>query len=364
MKNVFVVLLCTIAFSNALAPDVLFHNPDNIIYANPWMGEIKLRAVKGSIQKAYLLHAGKRTVMNMTFQDNKFEYYTADVGRFDSSTTYQFLVYDMNDSLFLPQTGSYRTTQQVLATPEWAYSKTYYSIFPDGFNNAIPANDPPHRTSWGKIPDREYSYGGDLPGITQKLSYLDSLNIDIILLQPIFSSSSNHKYNVRDYAILDPWFGDTTDLRNLIAEIHKMGKRIVLKIIVTHTGSDFPMFLDVIKNGTNSKYYNWYVVHETPVKTSPPNYECWLNDSRFPKLNLKDTSLRAFLIGYIDYWLHFGFDGIYVGEDIKIDADFVRDLKNSLKKKYPQLLILGSADNTGINGFDGTSNKKKNTRNY
>ncbi len=307
------------ALVNAINFDALNHNPDNIFYANPWMGEVKLRVAKGAILNAFVLHAGKRTKMNLSFQDSKYDYFTAEIGHFDSSITYQFVVYDITDSLILPQTGTYKTTQQAFVIPNWAYCKTYYSIFPDGFNNADPANDPPNRVAWGKLPDKEYVYGGDLAGILEKIPYLDSLNIDVLLLQPIFSANSNHKYNLRDYALLDPQFGDTTDLRKLVNEIHRIGKRIILKIIVTHTGSDFPAFLDVIKNGANSKYYNWYLINSTPIKTSPPTYECWLNDSRFPKLNLKDTSLRAYLIGYIDYWLHFGFDGIYIGEDSKID---------------------------------------------
>ncbi|MEO0156942.1 MAG: alpha-amylase family glycosyl hydrolase [candidate division WOR-3 bacterium] len=358
MKKIVISTIVFIILSNALDFDALNHNPDNIFYANPWMGEIKLRVSKGTVLEAFVIYANKRTKMTLGFQDNRHDYFTADVGKFDTTFNYQILVRDKTDSLFLPQIGTFKCLQQPFIIPEWAYSKVYYSIFPDGFYNANKTNDPKNVAPWGKIPDREYSYGGDLLGIIEKLPYLDSLDFDILLLQPILSANSNHKYDLRDYANLDIHLGDTIELKNLINEIHLRKKRIILKFIVTHTGTDFASFQDVIKNGSASKYYNWYFIHSLPVKTSPPNYDCWLNDARFPKLNLKEPSVQAFLIGYIDYWLHFGFDGVYIGEDFKIDPDFVRILKNSLKRKYPELLVLGSSENFGINGFDGTANKK------
>jgi len=358
MEKITIGLIVIIAISSGISFDVLNHNPDYIFYANPGMGELKLKANKGTVIEAYVLYANKRIKMTLGFQDNNYDYFIADLGRFDTTFQYQILVRDKTDSLFLPQTGAFKCLQPPFIIPEWAYSKVYYSIFPDGFYNANKTNDPKVIAPWGKTPDKEYSYGGDLSGIIQKLAYLDSLNIDILLLQPILSASSNHKYDLRDYANLDMHLGDTTELKNLINEIHMRKKRIILKFIVTHTGIDFLGFQDVIKNGSASKYYNWYLIHSLPVKTSPPNYDCWLNNAHFPKLNLKEPSVQAFLIRYIDYWLHFGFDGVYVGEDTKIEPDFVRVLKNALKKKYPDLLILGSSENLGIQGFDGTVNKK------
>ncbi len=322
------------------------------------MGEIKLRANKGMVLEAYVVYTNKKMKMNLGFQDNKYDYFVADVGRFDTSFNYQIFVRDKSDSLLLPQAGTFKCPQPPLIIPEWAYGKVYYSIFPDGFYNADPTNDPRNVAPWGKPPDKDYTYGGDISGIIEKLPYLDSLNFDILFLQPILSARSNHKYDLRDYTSLDTQLGDTIKLKDLINEIHLRKKHIILKFIATHTGTDFVGFQDIIKNGAASKYYNWYSIHTIPIKTSPPNYDCWLNDARFPKLNLKDPSVQAFLIGYIDYWLHFGFDGVYIGEDSKLEPDFVRILKSSLKKKYPNVLILGGSENLGINGFDGTVNKK------
>ena len=50
-------------------------------------------------------------------------------------------------------------------------------------------------------------YGGDLQGIWSKLDYLQDLGVDVIYLNPIFVSPSNHKYDIQDYDYVDPHFG-------------------------------------------------------------------------------------------------------------------------------------------------------------
>ena len=105
------------------------------------------------------------------------------------------------------------------------------------------------------------------------------------------------------------------NLKNLINEVHKRNRKIILSVIFTHTGIDFPAFVDVVKKGKESKYIEWYFIKSTPITTSPLNYECWRSNSRFPKLNLRNPQVANYLIGFLEYWKHFGFDGFYIGED-------------------------------------------------
>ena len=53
---------------------------------------------------------------------------------------------------------------------------------------------------------REF-YGGDLQGIMNKLDYLQDLGVEVIYLNPIFVSPSNHKYDCQDYDYVDPHYG-------------------------------------------------------------------------------------------------------------------------------------------------------------
>lgn len=47
-------------------------------------------------------------------------------------------------------------------------------------------------------------YGGDLQGVMDKLDYLQDLGVEVIYLNPIFVSPSNHKYDIQDYDYVDP----------------------------------------------------------------------------------------------------------------------------------------------------------------
>ena len=48
---------------------------------------------------------------------------------------------------------------------------------------------------------------GDFQGIISKLDYLQELGVDVIYLNPVFVSPSNHKYDCQDYDHIDPHIG-------------------------------------------------------------------------------------------------------------------------------------------------------------
>ena len=97
-----------------------------------------------------------------------------------------------------------------------------YQIFVDRFRNGDPSNDVDSDeyayigehsekvTDWSKTPAvmgvREF-YGGDLQGIIDKLDYFEELGVEVLYLNPIFVSPSNHKYDCQDYDYVDPHYG-------------------------------------------------------------------------------------------------------------------------------------------------------------
>ena len=104
----------------------------------------------------------------------------------------------------------------------WLERSVFYQIFPDRFANGDPANDPvdealPYRDwrrktfPWGQpaphTPGLLPFYGGDLAGIQEKLDYLERLGVNAVYLNPIFKAYTNHRYDVADYAHVDPVLG-------------------------------------------------------------------------------------------------------------------------------------------------------------
>ena len=162
-----------------------------------------------------------------------------------------------------------------------------YQIFPDRFANGDTANDPSptqprydypappnatdqqkaaaatsqiHNRVWGQLPEgycrdyvnpaqkcteaeygRDY-FGGDLQGVAQKLDYLKKLGVRILYLNPIFSSASDHAYDVRDFRHIDPKFGGDGALDSLIRGAHRKHMEVILDGPFDPTSSDSPYF--------------------------------------------------------------------------------------------------------------------------
>ena len=99
---------------------------------------------------------------------------------------------------------------------------------------------------------------GDFNGVTAKLDYLDELGVGGIWLMPIMPSPTYHKYDVADYKAVDPEYGTAEDFKKLVAEAHKRGIRILVDLILNHSGSDHPWFKEAIK-GKENPYRDYYV---------------------------------------------------------------------------------------------------------
>jgi cyclomaltodextrinase len=341
VTGIFLLLLLQQSVS-AIDPETVFHDPTDILYVNPQAGDIRIRTKKGNIEQAFVIIGTQAIKMNIGYRDKNSEYYIAKLNAFDSTLSYRFLVRQMADSLLIPAGGNFRPAVTAMRAPTWAAGKTYYYINVDGFHNGDETNDPKEKEEWGAPPEDWSPYGGDLKGILQKIDYLDSLGPDIIMLSPIFTASSNHKLNPGDYATIDRAYGDTNDLRNLADAIHNLRKKVVLSIVLSHTGEDFPAFADIVAKQGASRYADWYRIQLAPSDLAGFKYRAWRSDVRFPLLNLRNRQLQNYLIGFIDYWARFGLDGFYIGEHEEIDNDFMSRLCEQVRTKYPNLLVISS----------------------
>lgn len=180
-----------------------------------------------------------------------------------------FYKYLINKQTYCPTMGllAYST----VSTPDWAKKVVWYQIFTDRFYREDTSRNVPNLISWDSPPDYFNNFGGDLKGIKDKIPYFKdlfgTLENTAFYLNPIHKSiASNHKYWPEDFEAIDPQFGDEKDLKALIKALHKEGAKIILDLVYNHTGLNHYAFLDILKNGKDSKYYDWYR-QLTPHKT-------------------------------------------------------------------------------------------------
>ena len=180
---------------------------------------------------------------------------------------------------------------------------------------------------------------GDLAGITEKLDYIKSLGTNVIWLCPIFKSPmKDNGYDIADYSVVDPIFGDNKALDKLISEAKKRDIKILLDLVLNHSSDEHPWFKSAIED-PNSPYADYYIFKQWNKPTPPNNlrtyFDCsvWSrvgNTDRWyfnsfgpeqPDLNWENPQLRKDIIDMINAWIKKGVAGF------RIDA--IGNLKKS-----------------------------------
>ena len=97
------------------------------------------------------------------------------------------------------------------------------------------------RQQWGRAGSG--FVGGTLRGLQSKIGYLKRLGITAIWVSPIFrqvaAQETYHGYGIQNFIDVDPRFGSREELRQLVETAHQHGIRVVLDIILNHSGDVF-----------------------------------------------------------------------------------------------------------------------------
>ena len=254
------------------------------------------------------------------------------------------------------------TSNQDFSAPDWVADAIFYQIFPDRFCNGDPRNDPPVLSAWGDLPTRDNFFGGDLQGILDRLDYLQDLGVNALYLNPIFQAQTNHRYDTSDYFQVDAALGDIALLKQLVAQFHQRGVRVILDGVFNHCGDGFAPFQDALKNGASSSYANWFLPRSYPLQKEPLNYLTCGGCSYLPKLNLAHRPVQEFILSVARYWLkETGMDGWRLDVPFKIPFSFWREFRQAVKSINPQAYLVGEVWREAgpwIQGdvFDGTTN--------
>jgi len=264
--------------------------------------------------------------------DSDFVWYRGDVFMRNPRMNYRFELRTENGVWYFTGLGMTRIELPDLYSfkliadyhpPAWVFDSVFYQIFPERFYNGDPSlnpepgveiNDPPgsdfitQLRDWDTDAPLPWSeggmldfFGGDIPGITAKLDYLQDLGVNALYLNPIFTSPSNHKYNINDFYNVDPHFGGNEALIVLREALDKIDFKLVLDVTPNHTGDQHPWFVQAQADaeGETAVYYTFY--------EHPYNYESWLGIPTLPKLNYASEAVRKVMIdgehSVIRHWL-------------------------------------------------------------
>ena len=230
-------------------------------------------------------------------------------------------------------------------TPDWVRDAVFYQIFPDRFARSERVPKASNLQPWGAPPTGHAYQGGDLLGVVERLDYLADLGINAIYFNPIFRSGSNHRYHTHDYYQVDPMLGGNAALRELLDAAHARGIRVVLDGVFNHASRGFFQFHDILENGPDSAYLDWFHVEEWPLHPyggGKANYAAWWGNRALPKFNTDTPAVRRFLWDVARYWIDFGIDGWRLDVPQEIDDDeFWREFRRVVKAANPDAYIVG-----------------------
>lgn len=195
---------------------------------------------------------------------------------------------------------------------------------------------------------------GDIPGIIKKLPYIKDLGVDAIWLTPIYLSPQvDNGYDVADYRKVDPMFGATEDLKNLIKEAHKQGIKVILDMVANHTSDQCVWFKESKKSKDNyfSDFYIWK--DPKPDGSAPNNWAASFGGSAWtyvpernqyylhyyasqqPDLNWENPLVRQYVFDAMRYWKAQGVDGWRLDVITQISKDLTfKDAPKVAGKKY------------------------------
>ena len=378
---------------------------------------IRFRTSKDNVDAVTIVSGETRIPMEVVNREAEYDYYAATMSVGEQTIRYYFEIQG-NETCFFSKLGVTTDIQEEFSfviipdfsTPKWAKGAVMYQIYPDRFFNGDSSNDVlsneysyicnkvTKQEDWYAYPemkDVNNFYGGDLQGIIDKLDYLQWLGVEVLYLNPIFVSPSNHKYDIQDYDYVDPHFGKivkdsgellsegdftnnhssrytmrVTDHANLEAsnevfirlseEVHKRGMKIILDGVFNHCGS-FNKWLDkeCIYEHEEGYEKGAYISADSPYRSFfkfaneewPYNssYSGWWDHDTLPKLNYEESpKLEEYILRIAAKWVSppFNADGwrLDVAADLgaseEYNHQFWKKFRKAVKEANPNAIIL------------------------
>ncbi|MFP2903956.1 maltose alpha-D-glucosyltransferase [Pyxidicoccus sp. 3LFB2] len=217
---------------------------------------------------------------------------------------------------------------------------------------------------------------GDIPGLIEKLPYLQDLGIDCIWLLPHYPSPlRDDGYDIADFYGIHPDYGTLADFQRLVDEAHKRGLRIITELVVNHTSDQHPWFQEA-RSDPKSPKRDWYVWSDTDDKykgtriifldTERSN---WTWDpvakqyywhrffSHQPDLNYDNPEVQEAMLDVMRFWLNMGVDGFRCDavpylferegtncENLPETHAFLKKLRKTIDSEYQGKMLLAEAN--------------------
>jgi maltose alpha-D-glucosyltransferase/alpha-amylase len=218
---------------------------------------------------------------------------------------------------------------------------------------------------------------GDLPGLTQKLDFLQDLGITALWLLPFYPSPlKDDGYDISDYFEIHHQYGTINDFKIFLDEAHQRGINVITELVLNHTSDQHYWFQRARKSPVGSSWRNFYVWSDSPDKYKEARiifkdfeHSNWTWDheakayfwhrfySHQPDLNYDHPPLREAVFEVVDFWLEMGVDGMRLDtipylferegtscENLPETHEFTKILRKHIDDKFQNRMLLAEAN--------------------
>lgn len=250
-----------------------------------------------------------------------------------------------------------------IQTPEWVKHAVFYQIFPDRFARSQRSRQRPpgaaQLETWDSPPTFGGYKGGDLWGLIEQLDYLVELGITAIYLTPIFQSTCNHRYHTHDYYQVDPLLGGNEAFQAFLTAAHDRNLRVVLDGVFNHTGRGFFFFNDILENGPDSPWLDWFRIEKWPLSAYdgalPANYKSWVDNRALPQFNHDNPAVKDYIMAVGEHWMRTGIDGWRLDVPFEVKTPgFWQEFRDRIKAINPEAYIVGEVWRDARPWLDGS----------
>jgi glycosidase len=204
---------------------------------------------------------------------------------------------------------------------------------PVGTQQARPAPDFMRGSVIYQVWMRSFTPEGTLHATTSHLQHIADLGATIVYLSPlnvhgypsVFGPST--PYEIKDYDAIDPEYGTEADLKALVAQAHKLGLKVILDIVFSHSAND------------NVLLHNPGFFRRTP--------EGALIMSRWKTIqpDFKNPQVRDYFRNNMLHWIKdVGVDGFRADVAGAVPADFWDEAREAMDKVNPNAIMLAESD--------------------
>ncbi|UNK71608.1 glycoside hydrolase family 13 protein [Microbacterium sp. H1-D42] len=259
------------------------------------------------------------------------------------------------------------------APPTWLHEAVMYQVFPDRFARSAAADQHPTPdwaipAQWDDAVDpvnparSQQFYGGDIPGIIERLDHLVSLGVNLLYLTPVFPAASNHRYDASSFDAVDPLLGGDDAYIRLIAEAHVRGIRVIGDLTSNHSGDSHEWFQAALGNpGAETSGFYYF------TDDGNTTYESWLGVPTLPKFDWASAELRERFVSGEDSivakWLKppYGIDGWRIDVanmtgrlgSIDLNAEVRGLFRETMLRINPDAILLGESTNDAATDLQG-----------